>query len=1709
MRKFAFLLTIILFSFMLSKAQTGSGTDVTSLITNPTFNGNVNGWTVNMPNAQNKGYQGSSYTNGNVSISQFAEAWRSNGQGLGTGSITQTISGLSDGTYVLEADVIACNQSTGQTVSGALLVAESDVNYSLSLSTGNHLPDHVSLKFLCSGGKLCIGLRTLSTTNANWVAMDNIKLTYMEFMPSDASNLSINPTVGNLVVGETMQLTADVATADALFNQVVWTSSDESVATVNSEGMVTANQAGRATITASAIFSDLTAQATITVEASHPERLVINEIQVANIDMFIDPSVNYGGWMELYNPTSAPISLAGIYIEDNVGHSHRMPLDAGMVPAGGFKTIWFDHYDTGNQFSDEAYKQVSFKLQYEGGVISVSNANHQTVLSQEYPTAILRCSYARTTDGGNTWGWTSTPSPDASNTGSTFAQEQLPMPVIDKDATVFTSSFTANVNIPAGATLRYTTDGSTPTLANGATSSTGRFNISSNTVLRLRLFQDGYLPSNVLTRTYIYRDKDYYLPIVSVVTADENLNDDVIGAYVDGTNGISGNHKDSSNKNRGWERPVNFEYLVPAADGSGYETALNQECDFEVCGGWSRHFSPAGSFRLKGAKQYEGKNFLPYPFFEEKPYIKNKTLQVRNGGNDNHGRIKDAAIHEIILTSGFNVDCQSVQPAHIFINGQYMFMFNLREPNNKNHGYSNYGIDTDEMDQFEINGSKGYEQKSGDDIVFRRWMSLAQQLANNPTNDALYQQICQIVDIDEYCNYMAAECYSGCNDWATNSNNIKGYRSRQDGKYHLIFMDQDQGFVTTSMIKNLANSLYDSRYDTGKNFIIDIFLNMLKNETFKKRFIDSFCLVNGSVFEPSRVSEVFATLKNRAGKAMSFDGEEGSMNTSANELENTINSTSNRNSRMTNLREYFGLNNNSSYALKLSSNISDATFLANGLEIPTGRFDGTFYAPMTLTAKAPAGYRFKGWMSDGAQTVGNLSTVFDTNTPWRYYDQGSLDGKDWKSATYTDTSWQQANAPFGYGNVGMNGTSDYSTTLDYGTDSNQKRPTYYFRKTITLDSAPTADEVYRLTYYADDGFVAYVNGTEIGRYLMDAGTPSYSQYSSTYVGSTAGTGTIDIDGQLLRKGSNVIAIEVHNTSATSSDIYWTAKLSHGTREESSYLSTDEQFDITTLGSNTATLVATYERMPDDELLAAIATPIKVNEVSAGNSIFINDYMKKNDWIELYNNTDDDLNVAGLYLSDDVDDPLKYQIPANTVANTIVPAHGHLTVWADDLSPISKLHTGFKLSNTDGQMVVATASDDFVSANADYFTKHPALTDFADALFYGTHKGDQSVGRYPDGGNTFYRMSRPTIEACNTLLTTDVATGIDEGVMETGEPTFVLDLAKGWNWMSHPMAENLSVNYFKDFASYIQGQTLEAYYSDEQESMAGLLKTLTAGQMYKVEMNEAHTYTFTKRLPLSPTPVALQPGWNWIGYPLAGQQTIAAALAGSKVDEGDVLMGQSGFATYSATDGWVGTLSSLAAGHGYMYKTSSTKSLHFTRSANNVRLKKPRRVEEKPMNCASRYDYPEVMAVIGVLTCNGDVVPAEQFRIEAYVDGECRGKSEVAGGKLFLTIYGEGGEHLSFVAVDELGNVSDVSEKLTFNADLTGTLTKPFAFTLEAGTVDQIVLPDHMTSGNTSDHRPQGFYTLSGLYAGQRADALRPGLYIQRFHQGFSKKVIIK
>lgn len=71
--------------------------------------------------------------------------------------------------------------------------------------------------------------------------------------------------------------------------------------------------------------------------ALHAQQLVINEIQVANIDQWIDPSYNYGGWVELYNPSAEDIGLAGYVLRhtdaDGLSTTHTLTYEHGVVPA--------------------------------------------------------------------------------------------------------------------------------------------------------------------------------------------------------------------------------------------------------------------------------------------------------------------------------------------------------------------------------------------------------------------------------------------------------------------------------------------------------------------------------------------------------------------------------------------------------------------------------------------------------------------------------------------------------------------------------------------------------------------------------------------------------------------------------------------------------------------------------------------------------------------------------------------------------------------------------------------------------------------------------------------------------------------------------------------------------------------------------------------------------------------------------------------------------------------------------------------------------------------------------------------------------------------------------------------------------------------------------------------------------------------------------
>lgn len=1223
-----------------------------------------------------------------------------------------------------------------------------DASYLMTTQGGRYIPNNMEAAYywfnagyynnyvdceVDNDGKLTIGIRKDEWIGMDWTCLDNWKLEYWGTMVQ-VTSVTLSKTSVEMSQGEITDLTATVSPSNATYLNVDWSSTNKTIATVDSKGQITAIGIGVCYIIATAKDgSGKKAQCKVTVKREQPtaENLIINEIMAANVDVYLDPSFNYGSWVELYNPTDKSVALGGLYISDDPKNLKKNKLLStyGALPAKGFALLNFDHFEVWTQAS---YRQIDDKLDCEGGTIIISDGTN-IIAQQDYPEVISRTSYARTTDGGAEWGTTGNPSPGTSNQANGgFASQQLDAPVVDKDGQLFTGNLQVCVNIPKGATLKYTTDGTSPTQENGEVSKTGLFTVSNTTCYRFRLFQNGYLPSTVVTRSYIKNDRNYPFPIISVVTKDENLNSKEYGVFKQGPNGRPGNGRsENCNWNMDWDRPVAFEYIT-----TDNKCLISQECDLSICGGWTRASNPK-AFKLKASKTYDFNNFFAAQFFAEKPYIKNKTLQIRNGGNDGSCRIKDAAIQQVVSRSGIYVDHQAWQPVHVFINGSHYAVLNMREPNNKHHAYANYGIDTDEMDQFEVSPDSGYVQMEGTKESFDRLLTLSETAEDEKS----YEEIRQLLDIDEYINYMAVELHIGNWDWP--QNNVKAFRDQNDGKFHFVLFDLDGAFnLGGNDVFNTFFNKENYRFDTlhGYNYstnesiegkrnqkqleVVTLFKNLLKNDQFRKQFIDSFCIIGGSVFQQYKVEEIV----NDVATYLATDNFVNPWST-ANDLMSKLGSRNNGAINALKNCTYMNLGNVERQKVQISADgTSEAKVMVNDLELPYAEFDGYLFSPITLNAQAPAGYRFVGWKDAGTTKT---TSVFATGESWVYYDKGSLDGKNWQASSYSTSTWASGNAPLGYNKNGV------VTTLDFGTDSNKKRPTYYFRKSFNFSNAPAASDEFILDYTIDDGMIVYVNGVEAGRYNMPSGSIAYDSFSTTHANSNPDKGQMTLKGSLFKKGKNVIAVEVHNNSSTSTDILWDASLSQIEKTNAQdFVSEEAEYTLPSSGSQN--LIAVFEKIPTAELAEKGITPVRINEVSAANSIYINDYFKKNDWIELYNTTDADIDIKGMNISLVTDKSKNekrhdFQVPSDNVTlNTIIPAHGYKVIWCDKLDIIAAdIHTSFKLETKGGEVIIATDT-------------------YKDTLAYEQHLGTETYGRYPDGANDVYVMNIPTIAKTNKI-----------------------------------------------------------------------------------------------------------------------------------------------------------------------------------------------------------------------------------------------------------------------------------------------------------------------------------------------------------------------
>lgn len=159
------------------------------------------------------------------------------------------------------------------------------------------------------------------------------------------------------------------------------------------------------------------------------------------------------------------------------------------------------------------------------------------------------------------------------------------------------------------------------------------------------------------------------------------------------------------------------------------------------------------------------------------------------------------------------------------------------------------------------------------------------------------------------------------------------------------------------------------------------------------------------------------------------------------------------------------------------------------------------------------------------------SFPFAANSIWRYNDEGvALDTAGWTTLAYNDSTWAFGNAKFGYGD------DNESTTLDFGPDANTKYPTYYFRKVFTVEDPGMIDSL-TISLLRDDGAVVYLNGEEIIRSNMPDGEITYNTLASDAFGGADEDRFFDFKvPSNLQAGENIIAVEVHQGSLSSSDL---------------------------------------------------------------------------------------------------------------------------------------------------------------------------------------------------------------------------------------------------------------------------------------------------------------------------------------------------------------------------------------------------------------------------------------------------------------------------------------------------------------------------------------------------------------------------------------------
>ncbi|MEI7908180.1 MAG: lamin tail domain-containing protein [Verrucomicrobiota bacterium] len=342
-----------------------------------------------------------------------------------------------------------------------------------------------------------------------------------------------------------------------------------------------------------------------------------------------------------------------------------------------------------------------------------------------------------------------------------------------------------------------------------------------------------------------------------------------------------------------------------------------------------------------------------------------------------------------------------------------------------------------------------------------------------------------------------------------------------------------------------------------------------------------------------------------------------------------------------------------------------------------------------------------GGPNPGSTVATSTTTVnlLPINASWKYKSSATDYSGTFQAAAFNDTAWASGAQLLHYETGTLTSASGFVKATQVPINGTIPFNTTYFRTHFTWNGS-TSGVVLRATTMIDDGAVIYLNGQEALRIRVAAGAVTFGTFAGGAIGANtdAAEETFILPTSMLVQGDNVIAAEVHQVNATSSDVVWGLKL-------------------------------------DADVTATVAAAqVVINEVLARNETLPNPDTSLTGWVELFNPATTAADISDMSLSTTAASPRAWIAPAGTV----IPAGGYLVVQCNPALPASLSNTGFALD----------------PAGSGLYLFHALAIGggLRDALTWGNQLADRSIGRVPNGSGAF-ALNLPTRATLNTAAAT--------------------------------------------------------------------------------------------------------------------------------------------------------------------------------------------------------------------------------------------------------------------------------------------------------------------------------------------------------------------